>query len=206
MGTTASGLSLELPLTCVVPFISFLPRVFSVQQVNILVQDSQGSEEYHCAADELEGWLTNHPDAWQEGAIMVELGPHTLTSGGGGCLSLALEDYPLTDIFPELIGRETDNRTLARAHNCLGDIMRVCNHDYVLARAQYAQSLRYWRDIRNPALRNGFLNLVLTRGYIWARRLAADLVRSWKMGWRGQPVYWNIDCISASNAIQCPQL
>ncbi|MBC8492638.1 MAG: glycosyltransferase, partial [Chloroflexi bacterium] len=59
-------------------------------------------------------------------------------------LRRCVEDYPLTDIFPELIGRETDNRTLARAHNCLGDSMRVCNHDYVLARAQYTQSLRYW--------------------------------------------------------------
>lgn len=97
VGTTAGGLSLELPLTCVAPFISSLPRVFSVKQVDIFVQDSQGSEEYNCAADELEGWLTNHPDAWQEGAIMVELGPHTLTSGGGGCLSLALEDVsPIT--------------------------------------------------------------------------------------------------------------
>jgi len=97
VGTTAGGLSLELPLTCVAPFISSLPRVFSVKQVDISVQDSQGSEEYNCAADELEGWLTNHPDAWQEGAIMVELGPHTLTSGGGGCLSLALEDVsPIT--------------------------------------------------------------------------------------------------------------
>jgi len=97
VGTTAGGLSLELPLTCAAPFISSLPRVFSVKQVDIFVQDSQGSEEYNCAADELEGWLTNHPDAWQEGAIMVELGPHTLTSGGGGCLSLALEDVsPIT--------------------------------------------------------------------------------------------------------------
>lgn len=97
VGTTAGGLSLELPLTCVAPFLSSLPRVFSVQQVSIFVQDSQGSEEYHCAADELEGWLTNHPEAWQEEAIMIELGPHTLTSGGGGCLSLALEDVsPIT--------------------------------------------------------------------------------------------------------------
>jgi len=97
VGTTAGGLSLELPITCVAPFISSLPRVFSVQQVDIFVQDSQGSEEYHCAADELEGWLTNHPEAWQEGAIMIELGPHTLTSGDGGCLSLALEDVsPIT--------------------------------------------------------------------------------------------------------------
>ena len=97
VGTTAGGLSLELPLTCVAPFISSLPRVFSIKQVDIFVQDSQGSEEYNCAADELEGWLTNHPEAWQEGAIMIELGPHTLTSGGGGCLSLALEDVsPIT--------------------------------------------------------------------------------------------------------------
>jgi len=97
VGTTAGGLSLELPLTCAAPFISSLPRVFSVKQVDIFVQDSQGSEEYNCAADELEGWLAHHPDAWQEGAIMIELGPHTLTSGGGGCLSLALEDVsPIT--------------------------------------------------------------------------------------------------------------
>ncbi len=94
VGTTTDGLSMELPLTCVMLFISSLPSVFSIKQVDIFVQDGQGSEEYHCAADELEDWLTNHPKTWQEGAIMVELGPHTLTSGGGGCLSLALEDVP----------------------------------------------------------------------------------------------------------------
>jgi len=45
----------------------------------------------------LENWLASHPDAWQEAAIMIELGSHTLISGGGGCLSLALEDVsPLT--------------------------------------------------------------------------------------------------------------
>ena len=88
VGTTAGGLSMELP------FISSLLRAFSIKQVDIFVQDGQGSEEYHCTADELEDWLTDHPEAWPEGAIMIELGPHTLTSGGGGCLSLTLEDVP----------------------------------------------------------------------------------------------------------------
>ncbi|MFQ6057987.1 MAG: hypothetical protein ACE5MB_03780 [Anaerolineae bacterium] len=94
VGTTASGLSLELPLKCVLPFVSSLPHILAVEQVDIFVQDSQGSKEHSCAADELEGWLASHPNAWQEGAIMIELGPHTLISGGGGCLSLALEDVP----------------------------------------------------------------------------------------------------------------
>ncbi|MDH7486511.1 MAG: hypothetical protein QHJ81_09590 [Anaerolineae bacterium] len=96
VGTTASGLSLELPLRCVAPFISLLSHTLSAKQADILIQDSQGSEEHHCAADELEDWLANHPDAWQEKAMMIELGPHTLISGGGGCLSLALEDVPPT--------------------------------------------------------------------------------------------------------------
>ena len=98
VGTTASGLSLELPLKCVLPFVSSLPHILAVEQVDILVQDSKGSQEHSCAADKLESWLASHPNAWQEGAIMIELGPHTLISGGGGCLSLALEEVSLVTL------------------------------------------------------------------------------------------------------------
>lgn len=70
VGTTASGLSLELPLDCVLPFMSSLPHTLAIEQVDIFVQDGQGSKEYSCAADELEGWLISHPDAWREGAIL----------------------------------------------------------------------------------------------------------------------------------------
>jgi hypothetical protein len=94
VGTTESGLSLELPLEYVLAFLSALPSLLSVQHVEILVQNSQETEEYRCAAADLKNWLTRHPEAWQEKAMMIELGPHTLISGGGGCLSLALENVP----------------------------------------------------------------------------------------------------------------
>jgi len=94
VATTKSGLSLELPLACVPAFVGALPSLLSAQDVEIFVQNGEGSEETHCAASDLETWLSRHTGAWQEGTMMIELGPHTLISGGGGCLSLALENVP----------------------------------------------------------------------------------------------------------------
>jgi len=92
--TTTDGLSLELPMECVRPFIQSLPAILSIERVEIFVQDGNGSKEYSLAASELGAWLRGHADLLQEGSIMIELGPHTLISGGGGCLSLALENVP----------------------------------------------------------------------------------------------------------------
>jgi len=91
VGTTKDGLSLELPLECVRPFIQALPASLSVESVEIFAQDGNGSREYSLAASELESWLRSHANVLQEGLILIEFGAHTLTSGGGGCLSLALE-------------------------------------------------------------------------------------------------------------------
>jgi len=91
VGTTENGLSLELPVECVRPFIQTLPASLSVESVEIFAQDGNGSREYSLAASELEAWLGSHANVLQEGSIMIEFGPHTLTSGGG-CLSLALEN------------------------------------------------------------------------------------------------------------------
>jgi len=92
VGTTKNGLSLELPLECVRPFIQALPASLSIESVEIFAQDGNGSREYSLTASELEAWLEDHANALQEGSIMIEFGPHTLISGGGGCLSLALEN------------------------------------------------------------------------------------------------------------------
>jgi len=94
VGTTKDGLSLELPMECVQPFIQALPAILSVESVEIFVQDGTGSKEYSLAASKLGAWLGSHAELLQEGSIMIELGPHTLISGGGGCLSLALENVP----------------------------------------------------------------------------------------------------------------
>jgi len=92
VATTKSGLSLELPLECVPAFMCALPSLLSIQDMEIFIQNGNGSEETRCAASDLEAWLSRHTEAWQEGTIMIELGPHTLISGGGGCLSLDLEN------------------------------------------------------------------------------------------------------------------
>jgi len=92
VGTTKNGLSLELPVECVRPFIQALPASLSVESVEIFAQDGNGSREYSLAASELEAWLESHANVLWEGSLMIEFGPHTLTSGGGGCLSLALEN------------------------------------------------------------------------------------------------------------------
>ena len=94
VGTTESGLSIDLPVEHVLAFIARLPRLLSTKEVQILVQDGQGSEECSCAAADLEKWLKGHLRALQEGSVMIEFGPHSLITGGGGCLSLALEDTP----------------------------------------------------------------------------------------------------------------
>lgn len=94
VGTTKDGLSLELPVECVRPFIQALPASLSVESVEIFAQDGNGSSEYSLASSELEAWLGSHANALQEGSIMIEFGSHTLISGGGGCLSLLLENVP----------------------------------------------------------------------------------------------------------------
>jgi len=92
VGTTKDGLSLELPVECVRPFIQALPASLSVESVEIFAQDGNGSREYSLASSELEAWLGSHANVLQEDLTMIEFGSHTLTSGGGGCLSLALEN------------------------------------------------------------------------------------------------------------------
>lgn len=94
IGTTKDGLSLELPAECIRLFIRALPAILSVENVGIFTQDGKGSREYSLADSELEAWLEGHANVLQEGSIMIEFGPHTLISGGGGCLSLALDNVP----------------------------------------------------------------------------------------------------------------
>ncbi len=90
VGTTPDGLSLELPVEKVPAFLSYLPGILAANTVAIFVQDGDGSQEWQCPAEELASWLEAHPTAWRDGSLMIEFGPHTLISGGGGCLSLAL--------------------------------------------------------------------------------------------------------------------
>jgi len=88
--TTPDGLSLELPVGKVPAFLSSLPGILSANTVAIFVQDGDGSQEWQGPADELASWLAAHSAAWRDGSLMIEFGPHTLVSGGGGCLSLTL--------------------------------------------------------------------------------------------------------------------
>jgi len=127
VGTTASGLSLELPLEHVPAFLSALPSLLAVQHVEILVQNGQGTREYHCAAVDLEDWLAHHPEAWQESATMIELGPHTLVSGGGGCLSLALTNAP------PITCREIAQMTL-----------QLCGHEHTFEQDHFSAIV--WQD------------------------------------------------------------
>jgi hypothetical protein len=90
VGTTPDGLSLELPVGKVPAFLSSLPGLLAANAVAIFVQDGDGSQEWQCPADELASWLAVHSAAWRDGSLMIEFGPYTLVSGGGGCLSLIL--------------------------------------------------------------------------------------------------------------------
>ena len=72
--------------------------MLSVEDADIFVQNGNGSEEYHCAAADLEGWLESHVETLRAGSVMVELGPHMLITGGGGCLSLTMENAPASSL------------------------------------------------------------------------------------------------------------
>jgi len=101
VGSTPDGLSLELPVENVPAFLSFLPDILAANAVAIFVQDGDGSQEWQGPADELAGWLEAHPTAWCDDSLMIEFGPHTLISGGGGCLSLALTDSSIRRAIAE---------------------------------------------------------------------------------------------------------
>lgn len=127
VGTTESGLDLELPIEYVPDFLIALSSIFSPQHVEILIQNGQGIEEYRCATADLEEWLAHHSEVWQEGAMMIELGSHTLVSGGGGCMSLALEDMP-----PAI------HRQIAQM------VLQLCGYDYTFSGDHFSAIV--WED------------------------------------------------------------
>ncbi len=59
--------------------------------------------------------------------MMVELGPHTLVSGGGGCLALVLKDVPLA------IHRQVAQMAL-----------RLCGYDYTFSGDRFSATV--WED------------------------------------------------------------
>jgi hypothetical protein len=90
VGTTPSGLSLELPIEHAIEFISWLADILVPRRIEIFTSENGGSREYSCSADEFPEFLKTHPslsDNWS----MIEFDEVTLVSGGGGCFSLALE-------------------------------------------------------------------------------------------------------------------
>jgi hypothetical protein len=120
-----------------------------------------------------------------------------------------LEDYPLTDIFPELCGREGDQSAIARAHNCLGDIMRVCHADMTLARAQYVRSLQQWPSIHNPAVMKAATLQLWLPNLRWL--IKKTIQTWWRMGGQAASsppgiVAQDYEIISASNEVHCPLL
>lgn len=119
-----------------------------------------------------------------------------------------LNDYPLTDIFPELIGREHERAAVARAHLCLGDIMRVCHADMVLARTAYRRAWQAWPSGRNPVIFRALALQFWMPGVNWvARRSLQVLLKALPRAW-GYPrsLKQRDDISSASNAVPCPRL
>ena len=94
VATTENGLSLDLPPEHTSAFIAMLPGKLASEAIDIFVQNGEGSQETSCPAVDLAVWLERHGDVLSEGAIMMEFGPYTVISAGGGCLSLSLEDAP----------------------------------------------------------------------------------------------------------------
>jgi hypothetical protein len=117
-----------------------------------------------------------------------------------------LEDYPLTDIFPELCGREGDQSAIARAHNCLGDIMRVCHADMMLARAQYMRSLQQWPSIRNPAVMKAATLQLWLPSFRWVIKKMIQTWRRTRVQATSAPglVVQDYEIMSASSEVRCP--
>ena len=119
-----------------------------------------------------------------------------------------LEDYPLTDIFPELRGRQGDQSAMARAHNCLGDIMRVCHADMALARAQYMRSLQQWPNIRNPVVMKAATLQLWLPSFRWPIKKMIQTWRRMRVQATSSPgiVVQDYEIMSASSEVRCPLL
>ncbi|MFQ6040890.1 MAG: hypothetical protein ACE5PV_08545 [Candidatus Poribacteria bacterium] len=114
-------------MECVLPFINYLPKVLTIDEIEIFILDSQGSKEYRCATSDLKNFLEEHLEALSEGSIMIEFGPHTLISGGGGCLSLALNNIPKATV-----------KEIAR------EALKICGFEYQFKKEQFSAIV--WKD------------------------------------------------------------
>jgi hypothetical protein len=92
VGTTPSGLSLELPVEHAIEFVRWLADVLAPQRIEIFTSENGGSKEYSCSVDEFSEFLKTHSQPLSENWSMIEFDEVTLVSGGDGCFSLALED------------------------------------------------------------------------------------------------------------------
>jgi hypothetical protein len=90
VGTTPSGLSLELPVEHAIEFVRWLADVLTPQRIEIFTSANGGSREYSCSTGEFSEFLRTH-QSLSENWSMIEFDEVTLVSGGGGCFSLALE-------------------------------------------------------------------------------------------------------------------
>jgi len=99
----------------------------TIDEIEIFILNSQGSKEYRCAASELKSFLEKHLKTLREGSIMIELGPHTLISGGGGCLSIALKNVEKATV------KEI-------AHKAL----QLCGFEYKFKKEQFSAIV--WKD------------------------------------------------------------
>lgn len=90
VGTTPSGLSLELPVEHAIEFIRWLADVLAPRRIEIFTSENGGSKEYSCSTDEFSEFLKTHRPL-SENWSMIEFDEVTLVSGGGGCFSLSLE-------------------------------------------------------------------------------------------------------------------
>ena len=91
VGTTPSGLSLELPVEHAIEFVRWLADILAPQRIEIFTSENGGSKEYSCSTDEFSEFLKTHDWPLSENWSMIEFDEVTLVSGGGGCFSLALE-------------------------------------------------------------------------------------------------------------------
>jgi hypothetical protein len=92
VGTTPSGLSIEIPADKVAGFLEIVCQCLLPTKIEIFAQLEERTEDIPCSKDEFLDLISDQTDLFLENSVMIEFDGYTLITGGGGCFSLDLLD------------------------------------------------------------------------------------------------------------------
>lgn len=91
VGTTSSGLSLELPVDKLIRCVENLPVFLPSNRIKLFIHRNGDWAEFSCSESDFPDLLREHSQAIIEEGMMIDFDDSSLISGGGGCLSLDLK-------------------------------------------------------------------------------------------------------------------